>query len=529
MRMKRQWLLLSLLVPSLAAAHDLECEVSINEQSTFVVREYPATLTFRQVVRNIHPTLPSTLQEATDPLLGPLGWSFTPPPPVTIPVNDSLTYEFSVTVESLEDCARVGQVPPSESVEFTDTLQIGWDQGMATCSARVQCVPADTFVCDDTLYVSSSAGTSTELLTLDPTTLATTPVSSTTEFGYDAMGLSHVDGYLYAISNRNLSGDPLPHVIRVDRVGNIEDLGSLPELAGQEWIVGTIMEDGSYVIGSFLGSHWLHLNPVTLEILGQGTLPTTTPTAWAANPLDNKIYGYQSYLARMSVFDPYTGDFTVFGPVLGNVGIQPCSCAFQQDGTFLLYCYTSDPTVDALFEVDLVNGVATLLGSTPSLAAGDMASCAFPPSQGATPAVRPSGYYMIHEAALERCLASGPVKLGLLPAVVTKEDALRLLWSSPAFTLGGERRSEEQAARHALARQTLTGVCNQRLFGGTPELQRLLLDTATTLGHTRTMSRLEKHLGAANGRGLDVALPYSLRGRATPSHALEQLQPRSSP
>lgn len=248
------------------------------------------------------------------------------------------------------------------------------------------------FACDDTVYVPATSGTNTELLTLDPQTLDTASLGVTADYGYDAIGLNHRDGFIYAISNRNAtpSADTTPRIVRVDHRGNIDDLGTLPILAGKEWIVGTILRDGTYVIGDFNDHDWVRLDVLSKppRVVASGTVESFVPSAWAASPVDNKIYGYQFIEGgKLSVFDvtrtPPT--FEVAANELVDtstkqpVGPGPCSMAFTHQKLMLLYCKTDNPAVDTLYSVDVAANTATPLASKQPLGFGDMATCAFHP------------------------------------------------------------------------------------------------------------------------------------------------------
>lgn len=249
--------------------------------------------------------------------------------------------------------------------------------------------------CDNTIYVSSRPyGTnSTRLFTLDAyTSSVIKDIATTDQYGYDAIAFNHIDHHIYGISNGNASGDPVPHLVKINPIdGGITDLGSFPEFSGKEWIVGAIMQDGSYVIGDFGTSSWLRLDLTTRTIVDGGTIPLSLVTAWATNPKDNIIYGYQSYTKLLMSFNPYTHEFKSFEKPLDNVGVVPCSAAFLQDSTMFLYCKESlDSPTDNMFTVNLSEEKATLISSGPGLGAGNMATCAFAPGPTPTPTPTPT-------------------------------------------------------------------------------------------------------------------------------------------
>jgi hypothetical protein len=238
-----------------------------------------------------------------------------------------------------------------------------------------------TFQCDNTIYVTSRPfdKASTELFTMNAlTSQKIRTIGTTEEYGYDAIGFNHLDGYIYGISNGQSSGDPNPRLVRVDPVtGFITDLGTFPELAGGEWIIGTIMQDGSYVIGNFGGNTWLRIDLNGPSVVDGGALPEVNPLAWAANPVDNIIYGYRSWEAKLISFNPTTREYHKFENELTNVGIQACSTAFLQDGTMYLYCKTPNTLIDAMYVINLSEQTATKISEGEALGAGDMATCAF--------------------------------------------------------------------------------------------------------------------------------------------------------
>ncbi|WP_413586906.1 DUF6923 family protein [Bdellovibrio sp. HCB274] len=267
---------------------------------------------------------------------------------------------------------------------------------------------AATFTCDNTIYVSSHpyGNQTTDLLTLAPYTGRSQQISRNEAYGYDAIGFNHTDGYLYGISNYGNLGDDNPHLIRINPAnGDILDLGPNPALDGEEWIIGTIMKDGTYVIGTFATMKWLRIDLTNYAIVDSGTLPRPFVTAWAANPIDNMVYGYETMDQKLIRFNPYTNVFEEFPNELTNVGQYPCSTAFYQDGTMFLYCKDGD-TTNSMYRVDLLTHTAVSLTSGLGLGAGDMATCAFPNVEP-TPVPEPepdpdfSGKWQNHKHCIE--------------------------------------------------------------------------------------------------------------------------------
>jgi len=159
------------------------------------------------------------------------------------------------------------------------------------------------------------------------------------------------------------------------------------------------------------------------------------------------------------------------------------------------------------------------------------ASVYCPPGQPAGRATRTLGFFKTHEQALEQCLASGPINLGFV-RITTVEEALGLLWGRPSRFDDGTRRSELDRARFLLGRQTLVGICNQRLFGTQPTPSDLLVQAVNALAGTRCslMLSLESQVTAFNESGDDEAFPGGfVPGPATPRHAQSIAEDPTSP
>jgi hypothetical protein len=142
-------------------------------------------------------------------------------------------------------------------------------------------------------------------------------------------------------------------------------------------------------------------------------------------------------------------------------------------------------------------------------------------------ATRTLGFFKTHVQALEACIDKGPVKLGFV-SVDSTATALGLLWASPStysFPFNKTRRSDLDKARFLLARQTLVGTCNVRLFGSLPTPSDLLDDAAAALvGHDcALMLQLEPLVDGFNNSGDDQPFPQGfVPGPATPGEARDR-------
>ncbi|WNG32730.1 hypothetical protein F0U61_03220 [Archangium violaceum] len=135
---------------------------------------------------------------------------------------------------------------------------------------------------------------------------------------------------------------------------------------------------------------------------------------------------------------------------------------------------------------------------------------------------RNAGFFKVHEQALQQCLGSGPLDLGVAQ-VQSLEQALGLLWASPGLDRNGGVRSEEDSRRFELAREALVSTCNERLFGASAKRSRALDEALRTLrggSGDEGLERLAKELRRHNEAGSREPLPGGFdAGRATPAHA----------
>ena len=131
---------------------------------------------------------------------------------------------------------------------------------------------------------------------------------------------------------------------------------------------------------------------------------------------------------------------------------------------------------------------------------------------------RNAGHYQTHVPAISACMTALPVDAGLT-TVSTVSGAMGLLWGTPAAFGDGSPRSDLDAARLALGRQTLVATCNLRLFGGNAASLALIAQAraAARTNDCKSMRGLAASLEALNDAGTVHALPQHYRpGLATP-------------
>ena len=121
-----------------ARAHEFACEKTVDGEVVHVVESYPATLTFKVVLTNTHPTDRSTALSLRDDVFARLGVRL-PPVPLTLEVGQSTEFTATVTVQNDADCMRLA-APQTCSRTFDEAFQVLFDGGVAQCSARVVCM-----------------------------------------------------------------------------------------------------------------------------------------------------------------------------------------------------------------------------------------------------------------------------------------------------------------------------------------------------------------------------------------------------
>ena len=126
---------------------------------------------------------------------------------------------------------------------------------------------------------------------------------------------------------------------------------------------------------------------------------------------------------------------------------------------------------------------------------------------------RNAGWFMYRPAALDACLAGGPLRFGRWQ-VKSSEDALRLLW--------GESLDD---ARHRLARSLLVARCNQRLFHARPRPADLLVDAERALDglSCAPLPLLTRRVDAWNETGWRRPLPSGFNPPAVTQSAIARV------
>lgn len=144
-----------------------------------------------------------------------------------------------------------------------------------------------------------------------------------------------------------------------------------------------------------------------------------------------------------------------------------------------------------------------------------------PPPPGGT--TRTMGFFKTHLVPLQACIDEGAIDLGPgFQLIDTIEEALGVLWGSPDRFDDGTERDDLERARFLLARQTLVGVCNTRLFDAVPSPFTLIADALAALQGTdcALIHALAEDVDAFNNSGTDGDFPAGVtRGPASPRQA----------
>jgi hypothetical protein len=144
-----------------------------------------------------------------------------------------------------------------------------------------------------------------------------------------------------------------------------------------------------------------------------------------------------------------------------------------------------------------------------------------PPPSGVV--TRTMGFFKSHLVPLQACIHQGAIDLGPGFALIdTVEEALGLLWGSPNRFADATRRDDLEKARFLLARQTLVGVCNTRLFGTVPDPATLISDALSALqgNDCGALMSLANAVDDFNNSGTGEDFPVGMeRGPATPLQA----------
>ena len=120
-----------------AGAHEFACEKTVDGTVVRVVDQYPATLNFKIVLTNTHPSDKSTALAVRDDVLAALGITLMPVP-LTLDVGQSLEFSASVTVHNETECQKISRTQAC-TASVAEAFQVIFDGGVAQCAARVVC------------------------------------------------------------------------------------------------------------------------------------------------------------------------------------------------------------------------------------------------------------------------------------------------------------------------------------------------------------------------------------------------------
>jgi len=122
----------------LARAHDFDCVKTVNGQQSLTVSTFPTTLNYEWVITNPL-TVPSIITSIDDSM-----FDVSLTPPITVAAMDSVSATQSIVLDTFEECVELAKAEPTDStIQFTNTLTVGFEGGSTSCWAKVVCKPPE--------------------------------------------------------------------------------------------------------------------------------------------------------------------------------------------------------------------------------------------------------------------------------------------------------------------------------------------------------------------------------------------------
>jgi len=249
-------------------------------------------------------------------------------------------------------------------------------------SAQTVTTPTNPVGCNGQFYVShgpisgSSGNTLLEKLsfsglTITPNNFALTPGG----YGFNAMGINPIDGYIYAI--RYPVSGAKAHLLKIGSGGTNEvDLGAISALSNDEIAYSACSDaDGTFYFTTQVGKFYKIANPTTsLNAVVVANSGFNSYADIAINPVDGQMYGTTNSATNwLSKINKSTGAITsVSGvPSLGGSNFF-ASLFFDEVGQ--MFGYRSD---GPFYLINKTNGSLTAAGSGVNYSGADGCSCAF--------------------------------------------------------------------------------------------------------------------------------------------------------
>lgn len=231
--------------------------------------------------------------------------------------------------------------------------------------------PAPAFTCNDSklLYSGTESGTTTLYdVAYAANPFTRTPLGSTTNIAYNAMGYNTQDGFVYAV--RSEAGANTNHLVKIGANGVSTDLGAVSGLPTSS--------PGAYVSGDFDNAGNLYVSNEGATNIYKINVATMTATAVTLSQQvslsdiayhNGLFYGVRNSNSQLVSIDPTSGTVTNIGSTsygTGVFGAMMGAC----DGVYGI------ANNGGYYKFDLATGARTKLANTPMALTGvDGAHC----------------------------------------------------------------------------------------------------------------------------------------------------------
>ncbi|MFI5188577.1 MAG: DUF6923 family protein, partial [Chitinophagales bacterium] len=208
-------------------------------------------------------------------------------------------------------------------------------------------------------------------LTITPNSFPLTPAG----YGFNAMGINPIDGYIYAI--RYPASSAKAHLLKIGSGGTNEvDLGALSAMNNDEIAYSACFDaDGTFYFTTQSGRFFKIANPTTsLNAILIASSGLSSFADIAINPVDGQMYGTTNGATNwLSKINKSTGAVTGISGV-PNLGGSNFFASLFFDEVGQMFGYRSD---GPFYLISKTNGALTAAGTGASYSGADGCSCSF--------------------------------------------------------------------------------------------------------------------------------------------------------
>ncbi|MCB0716757.1 MAG: hypothetical protein KDC06_12185, partial [Chitinophagaceae bacterium] len=244
--------------------------------------------------------------------------------------------------------------------------------------------------CNGQYYVShgpssgNNGQTKLDKLAFSGSTLSASSFAlNTDQYGFNAIGLNPIDGYIYAIRYPAFFGSP--ELIKIGNGGtNVTNLGSFNgDGLGNTSYAACFGNDGTFYFvdnGGFFGSGRLKKitngNLASRNVQNVGSTNSAYNTIYdiAINPVDGQMYGTNSSTGSNFLVTINKATGAISAPYGADMGGSDFIAGLFFDETGELYGYRAD---GGFYQINKTTGVLTPAGSGASYSGADGCSCTF--------------------------------------------------------------------------------------------------------------------------------------------------------